>query len=115
MNPINIRFKEVVDKKTLGNKSEFQRVMGFGSSEKIRTYYTGEKIPSSQVLLRTLEAFPDISAEWLLRGKGEMIIEGKYDAIIKETQFTPEHAAKIDELWKLKDEVLAVKKEESSK
>lgn len=37
-------------------------------------YLNNGKIPSFKVVNGILEAFPDVSAEWLLRGKGSMYI-----------------------------------------
>lgn len=40
----------------------------------IRRFVDGETSIKSETIIRILETYPDLSAEWLLRGKGEMML-----------------------------------------
>lgn len=40
----------------------------------IRRFIDGETSIKSETIIRILETYPDLSAEWLLRGKGKMIL-----------------------------------------
>ena len=51
--------------------AEFAKILGINSTS-VYNYFSGtSKAPMSFIAL-FLESFPDISAEWLLRGEGEM-------------------------------------------
>lgn len=66
------RFKSVISAKSNSN-SDFAKKIGVAQT----TFSNQLKSPrgiSAEVLQLTLEQFPDVSAEWLLRGKGEMLL-----------------------------------------
>lgn len=48
----------------------------------------GKRSVSIDLILNILLAFPEISSEWLLRGKGNMLIEGSKDNAEKLREFT---------------------------
>jgi len=54
-----------------------------------------------------LEKIPDISAEWLMRGKEEMII--------KEPKLPRDYMAKVDKLMEIKEEMLKYTKSKKNK
>jgi hypothetical protein len=62
-----------MDCKKLNNKSLAKKINVAESTLSIAI--TQNKLSSSKVIALTLEAFPELSAEWLIRGKGNMIIE----------------------------------------
>lgn len=43
----------------------------------VNCFLSGKSSPSYDFLSKLLDAFPSVSAEWLLRGKGNMLIEAK--------------------------------------
>lgn len=65
------RIKAVVDCVARGNTSLFARDISI-SQVTLNNYMLGKRKPSLDVCLKILSAFPDISAEWLLRGEGSM-------------------------------------------
>jgi transcriptional regulator with XRE-family HTH domain len=76
---INTRFVELIDFKGLNNSS-FAKSLGVFPS--IIGNITGGRLgkPSFELLEKLVDAYPDISAEWLLRGEGPMLKqEGESD------------------------------------
>lgn len=52
--------------------AEFAKILGINSTS-VYNYFSGtSKAPTSFIVL-FLESFPDVSAEWLIRGEGEML------------------------------------------
>lgn len=52
--------------------AEFAKILGINSTS-VYNYFSGtSKAPMSFIVL-FLESFPDVSAEWLLRGEGQMM------------------------------------------
>lgn len=52
--------------------AEFAKILGINSTS-VYNYFSGtSKAPMSFIVL-FLESFPDVSAEWLIRGEGEMM------------------------------------------
>lgn len=51
----------------------------------------GLSIPGGRILVQVLEQYPDISAEWLMRGQGDMLINksklGNQETTITQTQY----------------------------
>lgn len=45
-----------------------------GNTTSVNCYFSGKSNPSSEFLCKLLDAYPSISAEWLMRGKGNMLI-----------------------------------------
>lgn len=77
----------------------------------------GDQALSSKVIEGVLSVFPDVSAEWLLRGKGEMLISeqttlAKMQDIKGIESDVVEHdsvwKAKYDELEKRYDQLLSI-------
>jgi len=44
----------------------------------VNQWLSGKLVPGHKPLIRIFELFPDLSADWLLLGKGEMSIENKF-------------------------------------
>ena len=58
------------------NTNPTQLSLQFEVNQKtLNSHINGETAVSLSTILLILEAFPNLSAEWLLRGKGEMIIQ----------------------------------------
>lgn len=66
------RIKQVYGVKAQNNKSKLARDLGM-NTRTVTQYVEGETKPSVDFLVNILSAYPDISAEWLMRGKGEML------------------------------------------
>lgn len=64
------RLRQLVDFK---GKSSRDFALKIGSSSQVFGKYLQGRSPSYEVLNCIIETFDDISAEWLLTGKGEMI------------------------------------------
>lgn len=71
-NTLTERFKELISAKS-ASVLDFSRLIGVAQTT-LNSQLSSTKGVSSNVILLTLDAFPDVSAEWLLRGKGEMLI-----------------------------------------
>lgn len=65
------RIKKLVEEKTSGNKKEFAAIIGIVQVT-FNRYVNEDRSMSYEVVDAILSAFPEISAEWLLRGEGEM-------------------------------------------
>ena len=67
----------------------------------------GDQALSSKVIERVLSVFPDVSAEWLLRGKGEMLISEQTTlAKMQDTKGRESDVVEHDSVWKAKYEEL---------
>lgn len=74
------RLKSVIATKS-NSPNDFSKKIGIAPT----TFNNQLKSPrgiSVDVILLTLAAYPDISAEWLLRGKGEMILSDNLPPIL---------------------------------
>ena len=71
-NALTERFKELISAK-IASVLDFSRLIGVAQTT-LNSQLSSTKGVSSNVILLTLDTFPDVSAEWLLRGKGEMLI-----------------------------------------
>lgn len=69
------------------------------SQTTLNTQLKGERALSANVVAKVLSVFPDVSAEWLLRGTGDMRLE-------KETDIAETQNNKTDSVWKAKYEEL---------
>lgn len=103
------RFKSVI---TAYSKSptDFCKIIGVAQTTLSNQLQSARGI-SVDVILLTLSAFPEISAEWLLRGKGEMLITENLPAFEgneseKEIDLHAELARKTSELEEYKLHVL---------
>lgn len=68
----------------------------------LNTQLRGERALSVLVIVKILEIFPDISAEWLLRGEGEMY-KSNSGSEQAEATITP---SQDDSIWKAKYEAI---------
>ena len=112
------RLKSVIATKS-NSPNDFSKKIGIAPT----TFNNQLKSPrgiSVDVILLTLAAYPDISAEWLLRGKGEMILSDNLPPIIGDESENDldTHAmlaqARI-EIDRLNVEVASLKKEQWKK
>ena len=71
-NSINLRIKELVTIYFAGNNSKFARFIGINESN-VRNYIESTE-PKYTFLSLCLQKFPQLSAEWLLLGKGDMLL-----------------------------------------
>ena len=72
-NGISERFTQLVGALGL-NANKLSKMIG-GSTAKYYKLLDGEVSPSFDTTDRILEIFPHVSAEWFMRGKGEMFVE----------------------------------------
>lgn len=75
------RFKELINTKS-ASVLDFSRLIGVAQTT-LNSQLSSAKGISTSVILLTLDAFPDVSAEWLLRGKGEMIVASSQESTEK--------------------------------
>ena len=66
------RLKSVIAEKS-NSASDFSKMIGIAQTT-LSNQMKGPKGISIEVIMLTLDQFPDISAEWLLRGKGKMLL-----------------------------------------
>ena len=66
------RIRELIDVKGC-NVSSFAKKIGIGQTT-LNTYLKYDRYPAYETLHAILHTFPDVSAEWLMRGEGDMII-----------------------------------------
>lgn len=67
----------------------------------------GDQALSSKVIEGVLSVFPDVSAEWLLRGKGEMLISEQTTlAKMQDTKGGESDVVEHDSVWKAKYEAI---------
>lgn len=77
------------------------------SQTTLNTQLKGERALSANVVSKVLSVFPDVSAEWLMRGKGEMLISEQ--ATLAKMQDTKGRESDVVEhysVWKAKYEEL---------
>lgn len=67
------RILQVFGEKSPNNKSNFARRIGMGNRT-VNDILNERTAPSVDFLVHILNAYPDISAEWLMRGTGDMFI-----------------------------------------
>lgn len=70
MNSISLRIKELIDYKKM-NISSFEKKIGAGNNS-IGTIINRNSNVSGLILSKILNSCEDVSADWLLLGKGEM-------------------------------------------
>lgn len=66
------RIRELIDAKEC-NVSSFAKKIGIGQTT-LNTYLKYDRYPAYETLHAILHTFPDVSAEWLMRGEGDMFI-----------------------------------------
>ena len=74
------RFKSVIAAKSK-SPTDFCKIIGVAQTTLSNQLQSARGI-SVDVIILTLTSFPDISAEWLLRGKGEMILSENLPPIV---------------------------------
>lgn len=74
-NSVNQRIKNLIECKGF-NINSFSSYVGVTQST-INAMFTKNTEPSSKTIIAILNAFPLLSAEWLLRGEGSMFKETK--------------------------------------
>lgn len=90
-NSINQRIREFIN--SLGvNDNQFAKSIGITQSV-IASMFSRNTEPSSKVIVSILNAYANLSAEWLMRGEGDMLksnetekvnsISKKYDAEVE--------------------------------
>ena len=90
------RIKQIIDYYGLNPYSMEQKIhVSEGTISKFLAHKIGMKVPT---LEKILENFPDVSSDWLLLGKGEMLRS--------EAQKTAPSSAEAEKIWK---EILADK------
>ena len=67
------RILKLIETKTYGNEKDFALQIGI-KQQTINNYTKGKRTLSLDAIIAILTAYEDVSAEWLLRGKGEMLI-----------------------------------------
>lgn len=73
------------------------------SQTTLNTQLKGERALSANVVEKILEVFPDVSADWVMRGVGTMYLDGESMAGIAPMQTEP---AREESLWQAKYEEL---------
>jgi len=74
------RIKTLIDKNRL-NAVQFANEIGIAPSS-LHHIVSGRNNPSLEVLLKILERYPQLNAEWLIQGKGQM-----YKTLVQGTLF----------------------------
>ena len=74
------RFKRIIETKA-PSATAFSSEIGISQST-LSSQFTGKNGIQVPVILAALKRYPDVSAEWLLRGKGEMILSDNLPPII---------------------------------
>ena len=108
-NSVTERFREIIRIKT-GNPTSFSGEIGISQST-LSCQLNSKNGIQVNVIAATLERYSDISAEWLLRGKGEMLISDNLpkfhgEESDSELDVHAELARKTAELEELKLQVL---------
>ena len=67
----------------------------------------GDRTLAANIVEKILDAFPDVSAEWLMRGKGEMLISEQITlAKMQDAKGGESDVVEQDSVWKAKYEEL---------
>lgn len=70
---LETRFRKFLKAKNLNNK-QLSDLIGVSESTISKALQSG-KLANSKIVILTVIAFDDLNSEWLLRGKGSMLIE----------------------------------------
>ena len=83
------------------------------SQTTLNTQLKGERALSANVVAKVLSVFPDVSAEWLMRGVGTMYVKKDFECssgIVAETPHFEEpktvESCQDDSVWKAKYEAI---------
>ena len=74
-------------------------------------YLNNGKVPSFKVVNGILEAFPDVSAEWLLRGEGSMYKTTELPPVDVSSEESIEHSVEVARLVREKNELIDANEE----
>ncbi len=72
---INERIKVAIQNSIYKNVNAFARHAGI-SQVTLCNYVNAKRTPSVAIVISILEKFPELSAEWLMRGEGPMFKDG---------------------------------------
>ena len=75
------KIEELINAKAQGNEKEFALQTGI-KQQTLNNYTTRKRSVRLDAVISILSAYPDVSAEWLLRGKGEMILSDNLPPIV---------------------------------
>lgn len=75
------KIEKLIIEKSQGNEKEFALKVGI-KPQTLNNYTTGKRSVSLDAIMSILSAYPDVSAEWLLRDKGEMILSDNLPPIL---------------------------------
>ena len=75
------RVLKLIETKTYGNEKDFALQIGI-KQQTINNYTKGKRTLSLDAIIAILTAYEDVSAEWLLRGKGEMVLSDNLPPIL---------------------------------
>lgn len=95
------RIKLILDDKQI-SLNGLSKTLGMNQSTVLRQV-KGEQTMSSNLVVAFLPSFPDVSAEWAMRGVGTMYLDGESMAEIAPMQTEP---AREESLWQAKYEEL---------
>ena len=73
---LNHRIKLLIKSKNI-SQSELARKLDVTRGS-VNQWLSGKQVPGHKPLMKMFELFPDISADWLLLGRGEMSIADKF-------------------------------------
>ena len=100
VNVVYQRVNEVLSNKQV-SVNALSKLAGMAQTT-LNTQLRGERALSVLVVVKILEIFPDISAEWLLRGEGEMY-RSNSGSLQFEAAITP---SQDESIWKAKYEAI---------
>ena len=75
------RILKLIETKTYGNESDFALNIGI-KQQTLNNYTNGKRPVKLDTVLAILHTYSDVSAEWLLRGKGEMVLSDNLPPIL---------------------------------
>lgn len=109
------RLEKLVELKAGGVRKAFASKIGVGQ-QTFNNYMNGTRSVTLEVINSTLNTFPELSAEWLIRGEGEMLISDNLpkfhgEETDAELELHAEIARKEIEIQKLTDEINRIKHE----
>ena len=75
------RILKLIETKTYGNEADFALKIGI-KQQTLNNYTNGKRPVKLDTVLAILHTYSDVSAEWLLRGKGEMVLSDNLPPIL---------------------------------
>lgn len=89
MEHIGKRVNELLNHYSL-SKAELSRKMGIENNVTLSRICGGQVRPSFEIIIKLLEALPEVNGHWLLRGEGKML---------RDTAEMPENIRKSEEIY----------------